>query len=76
MEEERVNRTNRSREDLLPPIAEFMLDLSCPPCNMLPFAFVGLVPLLIYPEGPVSKTRILRAGITFPIAFHGFALTG
>lgn len=74
MKKQRANRDNWSREDLLPPIAGFMLGLSFPPCNILPFAFVGLVPLLIYLDGPVSKTRILRAGITFPLAFYGFTL--
>ena len=61
-------------EDLLPLISGLMLGLSFPPTNAVPFAFVGLIPLLVYLDKSVSKRRILIAGIMFPVAFYGFTL--
>lgn len=51
-----------------------MIGLAFEPTNLVFLAFVGLIPLLIYLDGPVSKKRILRASFIFPITFYGFTL--
>jgi apolipoprotein N-acyltransferase len=63
-----------SKQDVLPVVSGLMLGLSFAPTNLVPLAFVGLIPLLVYLDGPVSKAKLLRAGLLFPIAFYGLTL--
>src|SRR5213079_640813 len=68
------SRARWSREDLLPALAGLMFGLAFAPTNFVPLAFFGLVPLLVYLDGPLTISRLIRASFIFPIAFYGFTL--
>src|SRR5437899_10234996 len=53
-----VKRKSWSREDLLPALSGLMLGLAFAPTNLVILAFIGLLPLLIYLDGPITVTRI------------------
>src|SRR5207247_7356470 len=58
----------------LPALSGLMLVLSFAPTNLFILAFIGLVPLLIYLDGPITVTRIVRASFIFPFVLYGFTL--
>ena len=51
-----------------------MLGLAFAPTNLVILAFIGLLPLLIYLDGPITVTRIVRASFMFPLVLYGFTL--
>ncbi|PYV75243.1 MAG: apolipoprotein N-acyltransferase [Acidobacteria bacterium] len=69
-----VKRKSWSREDLLPALSGLMLGLAFAPTNLVILAFIGLLPLLIYLDGPITVTRIVRASFMFPLVLYGFTL--
>src|SRR5947207_15645697 len=69
-----VKRQSWSREDLLPALSGLMLGLAFAPTNLVILAFIGLLPLLIYLDGPITVTRIVRASFIFPFVLYGFTL--
>jgi apolipoprotein N-acyltransferase len=62
------------REDLLPALSGLLLALSWSPFNLFPLAFVGLFPLFIYLDRPLSFHRIIRAGVLCSVLFYGVTL--
>jgi apolipoprotein N-acyltransferase len=51
-----------------------MLALAFAPTNLVGLAFVGLVPLFLYLDGPVTRTRLIRASFILPVVLYGFTL--
>jgi apolipoprotein N-acyltransferase len=68
-------RSSWSREDLLPALSGLLLGLAFAPTNLFFLAFVGLVPLFVYLDKPLSRRRIIRAGLICPWVLYGFTLS-
>jgi apolipoprotein N-acyltransferase len=69
-----LQRDSWSKEDLLPALSGLLLGLAFAPTNLVFLAFVGLVPLFIYLDKPLSRRRIIRAGLICPWVLYGFTL--
>lgn len=67
-------RNSWSREDFLPALSGILLGLAFAPTNLFFLAFVGLVPLFIYLDQPLSRARIIRASLICPWVLYGFTL--
>src|SRR5258708_4117361 len=67
-------RNSWSRKDFLPALSGILLGLAFAPTNLFFLAFVGLVPLFVYLDGPLNRARIIRAGLISPWVLYGFTL--
>jgi apolipoprotein N-acyltransferase len=62
-------------EDLLPVVSGIALAACFPPISLTFLAFIALVPLFLFLDGPVTLRRTTRAGLLTAVPFFGITLS-